>query len=61
MGQEIVYCFKCQKRILGTEIAKGLAYHVGNQICCSTCVVLVLDTLPPKQKEELLAKMLRPP
>ncbi len=59
MGQEIVYCFKCQKRILGTEIAKGLAYQVRNQFCCSTCVVLVLDTLPPKAKEELLAKMFR--
>jgi hypothetical protein len=57
MGQEIVYCFKCQKRILGTEVAKGLAYQVENQMCCSTCVVLVLDTLPPKAKEQLLAKM----
>jgi hypothetical protein len=59
VGQEIVYCFKCQKRILGTEMAKGLAYQVGNQFCCSTCVVLVLDTLAPKAKEELLAKMFK--
>lgn len=59
VGQEIVYCFKCQKRILGTEISKGLAYQVENQMCCSTCVVLVLETLPPKAKEALLAKMFR--
>ena len=57
MGQEIVYCFKCQKRILGTEVAKGLAYQVENQMCCSTCVVLIMDTLTPKAKEQLLAKM----
>ena len=27
MGQEIVYCFKCQRRIVGTEFAEGKAFQ----------------------------------
>src|SRR6185436_9389469 len=59
MGQEVVYCFKCQKRIHGTEFAKGQAYQVENNFCCSACAVGVLETLPPKAKEQLLAKMFK--
>ena len=59
MGQEVVYCFKCQTRIHGTDFAKGQAYQVENNFCCSACVVGVLETLPPKAKEQLLAKMFK--
>jgi hypothetical protein len=59
MGQEIVYCFKCQKRILGSDYAKGHAFDLENNSCCSTCAVQVLDTLPPKAKEDLLARMFK--
>jgi len=59
MGQEVVYCFKCQKRIHGTDFAKGLAYQVENNFCCSACAVTVLETLPPKAKEQLLARMFK--
>lgn len=59
MGQEIVYCFKCQKRILGSDYAKGHAYQLENSSCCSGCAVQVLETLAPKAREQLLAKMFR--
>lgn len=59
MGQEIVYCFKCQKRIVGADYAKGLAFQLENNSCCSGCAVQVLDTLPPKAKEQLLGKMFK--
>src|SRR5579872_285991 len=59
MGQEIVYCFKCQTRILGTDYSKGLAYQLENHSCCSACAVRVLDTLPPKAKEQLMGKMFK--
>src|SRR6185503_9724777 len=59
MGQEVVYCFKCPRRIHGTEFAKGQAYQVENNFCCSACAVGVLETLPPKAKEQLLAKMFK--
>jgi hypothetical protein len=57
MGREIVYCYKCQRRILGDELDKGSAYQVGHQFTCSTCAVHLLETLPPREKEKLLAKM----
>src|SRR3954465_8886591 len=59
MGQEIVYCFKCQKRIVGADYAKGLAFQLENNSCCSGCAVQVLDTLPAKAKEQLLSKMFK--
>ena len=59
MGQEVVYCFKCQKRIHGNDFAKGQAYQVENNFCCSACAVGVLETLPPKAKEQLIAKMFK--
>src|SRR6185369_9949178 len=59
MGQEVVYCFKCQKRITSTDFTKGQAYQVENNFCCSSCAVVVLETLPPKAKEQLLAKMFK--
>src|SRR4051812_24691395 len=59
MGKEIVYCFRCQKRILGSEFERGQAYHLENSSCCSSCAVHVLETLPPKAKEQLLSKMFK--
>jgi hypothetical protein len=59
VGREIVYCFKCQRRVLGEELDKGTAYQVGQKITCSSCAVQVLETLPPREKEALLAKMFR--
>jgi len=59
MGQEIVYCYKCQKRVLGAEFAKGLAYQVGNNVSCSGCAGDLLQTLPPRERDQLLAKMFK--
>jgi len=59
MGREIVYCFKCQRRVMGDELDKGTAYQVGNKITCSGCAVHLLETLPAREKEQLLAKMFR--
>src|SRR5436190_17718706 len=59
MGQEIVYCFKCQSRIVGSDFAKGAAYEVGNNVCCSKCATELLNTLPPKDRENLLAQMFK--
>jgi hypothetical protein len=59
MGREIVYCFKCQRQIVGDELDKGTAYQVGNQITCSSCAVHLLESLSPREKEQLLGKMFR--
>ncbi|HEX7898351.1 MAG TPA: hypothetical protein VF950_11370 [Planctomycetota bacterium] len=61
MGQAIVYCFKCQRRILAQEFEKGAAYQVGSHVTCSDCAARLLETLPPGEKEQLRAQMARPP
>lgn len=57
MGQEVLYCYKCQRRVLGADFAKGHAYQVGNQVSCSACAADLLHALPGKEREQLMAKM----
>ena len=59
MGQEIVYCFKCQRRIVGHEFAEGHAYQIGHHVTCGACAVHLLETLEPREKEQLLAQMFK--
>src|SRR5690349_11144870 len=59
MGQEILYCYKCQTRIVGSDFGKGAAYQVGNNVCCSKCAAELLNTLPPKDRENLIAQMFK--
>ncbi len=51
MGQEIVYCFKCQNRLLGSDFEKGKAFRVGAQVACPDCVRSLLTHLPDPDAE----------
>ena len=57
MGHEIVYCYWCSSRILGTDFEKGAAILIGNHACCAECLPKVLSSLPDKQRETLLAEL----
>src|ERR1041384_3086083 len=46
MGQEILYCYKCQTRLLGSEFEKGKAFKVGAQASCANCVKDLLASMP---------------
>src|SRR5579883_2081857 len=46
MGQEILYCYKCQTRLLGSEFEKGKAFKVGGQASCAACVKDLLGSVP---------------
>jgi len=59
MGQEIVYCFQCQGRILGADFERGQAYQLGQRFVCSGCAAAVLPTLPLKERERLMADMFK--
>jgi len=59
MGQEIVYCFQCQGRILGAYFDRGHAYQLGQRFVCSGCAAAVLPTLPLKERERLMADMFK--
>lgn len=51
MGQEILYCFKCQTRLLGSDFDKGLAFRVNSQAACPQCVRELLAHLPDPDAE----------
>ena len=57
MGQAIVYCARCQKRILESDLDKGSAYQVEHQTYCGPCACLVAAELPDSQRKNLLDKM----
>ena len=46
MGQEILYCYKCQTRLLGSEFEKGKAFKVGGNASCPACVKDLLGSVP---------------
>jgi hypothetical protein len=51
MGQEIVYCFKCQTRLLGADFEKGRAFKLGPRASCLECAK---DLLTPDQIQQEL-------
>jgi hypothetical protein len=46
MGQEIVYCHKCQTRLLGSDFDKGKAFKIGGQSTCGDCAKVLLASMP---------------
>ncbi|HEX7896488.1 MAG TPA: LamG domain-containing protein [Planctomycetota bacterium] len=59
MGHEIVYCARCQTRILGTELEKGKAFAFSNRFCCGACAPEFLKSLPHAERAELLSALQR--
>ncbi|HZE97088.1 MAG TPA: hypothetical protein VE981_08670 [Planctomycetota bacterium] len=57
MGQEIVYCYHCQNRLLGSDFEKGLAFRVGAQVSCPDCVRGLFADLPPAQVDAEIARL----
>ena len=51
MGQEILYCFKCQTRLLGSDFERGKAFRVDSQAACPDCVRDLLAHLPDPDAE----------
>jgi len=59
VGTEITYCFKCRRRIIGTEFTKGEAYQVGDNVTCAACAADLLGTLQGKERQQLLSLMFK--
>ncbi|HEX7898440.1 MAG TPA: hypothetical protein VF950_11815 [Planctomycetota bacterium] len=67
MGQEIVYCSRCQTRIVGADFDKGEAFRVDEGTACAKCAMGLLSTAPLAiqkqildQKKRALDKKLQP-
>ena len=56
MGKEVVYCFNCGVRLLYSDFEKGAAFRAGQEFACSECMPLLLEMLPPEEREAFLKK-----
>src|SRR6185503_18669232 len=59
MGQEIVYCSRCQIRIVGGDFEKGEAYRVAEQVACHKCAMEMLATAPLAAQQQILEQKKR--
>src|SRR5262245_10828304 len=57
MGQEILYCYKCQTRLLGSEFEKGKAFKVGDKATCAECAKELFGSLPEVPKSDTPPKI----
>lgn len=56
MGQEILYCFKCQTRLSTPDFDKGRAVRFGNHVACSDCAPELLRELSPAELKSVFDK-----
>lgn len=60
MGQEIVYCFKCLKRLTGADFDRGGATRLGNRASCTGCLPDLLASLTADEKRQFAQQLSRP-
>jgi hypothetical protein len=61
MGQEIVYCSRCQKQLRSRDFEKGAAFRFDALACCLDCAPELMKDLPPAALQEFLRKTHAPP
>src|SRR5436190_21455206 len=57
MGQEILYCCRCQTQLRGHEFERGKAFRFDAQACCLECAPEMLKSLPNEKVQVLLKQM----
>src|SRR5689334_19865379 len=60
MGQEILYCFKCQERVTSADLDAANALRFGNRTACKKCVPDLLASLTPQERKELVSRVQSP-
>ncbi|HEX7901475.1 MAG TPA: hypothetical protein VF950_27195 [Planctomycetota bacterium] len=60
MGQEIVYCSRCQIQLRGRDFEKGAAFRIDALACCLKCAPDVMKSLPNAAVQDLLKQMAAP-
>lgn len=55
MGREIVYCWKCAKRLDGSDFEELKAYRYGDKVSCDECVYDLVGDLPAEEQEAILS------
>src|SRR5687767_7333945 len=54
MGQEVLYCRRCQNRIVGNEFDRGDAFRIGIEGVCRKCAMQEFPTLPRNVQDQIL-------
>ena len=57
MGNEILYCSKCQTRLLKADFDAGTAFRIEGVASCDKCSPDVLKLLPPEKIQEFLHRV----
>ena len=57
MGQEILYCFKCQERVTSGDLDASKALRFGTRTACKKCMPDLLASLTDKERTELVSKV----
>lgn len=59
MGQEIIYCSRCQTRIVGGDFDRGDAFRVGEESVCGKCGMELLSKAPVAVQQQILEQKKR--
>ncbi|HYF00784.1 MAG TPA: hypothetical protein VEJ18_17820, partial [Planctomycetota bacterium] len=54
MGREIVYCWKCAKRLGGADFQTRKAFRYGDKVSCHECVYDLVGELSTEEQEAIL-------
>jgi len=57
MGQAILYCWKCQNRVLASDLAEGRAFQTAGHTTCRDCAGDLALTLEGRERQDLLSKI----
>jgi hypothetical protein len=57
MGNEIVYCTRCQDRLLASDFEDAKAVWSAGKPYCSGCIMGVIATLPPEEEQRILEQL----
>ena len=60
MGQEILYCFKCQVRITSADLDSSNALRFGTRTACRKCVPDLLAGLTDQERKDLVSRVQAP-
>ena len=59
MGQEILYCSKCQTQLRSADFEKEKAYRLHNSVFCHKCARESVRSLPPETIQQLIGQIAR--
>ncbi|HEV3026112.1 MAG TPA: hypothetical protein VG457_00985, partial [Planctomycetota bacterium] len=57
MGQEIVYCSRCQTQLRTADFEKGVGVHLEGQAYCKKCARDAVSSLPAEKQAQLLKQV----